>query len=174
MSRRCLRVSWRIAPTAAVHRGGSRVAEQHQPDRIEHDLQIFQLVDERDAPIFQRSVHDRVARRAGQEHHAITEVGRPGHQRIVEIKPVQLGHDEVADHRGDGRIVGKSVERLAAANRLANTEATPLKDLAQSGAHRALVVHQQNRRHGPILAGNSLVCNDWRYMPKLTLGTTPG
>jgi hypothetical protein len=54
-------------------------AKQDQPDRVEHDLQILQLVDERNAPVFQRAVDDGIARGTGQEYHPIAEMGGTRH-----------------------------------------------------------------------------------------------
>ena len=78
--------------------------QQSQLHCIEHDLEVVQLADERDAALFQRLMHPRIASCSSQEDDPLPEVRRPGHESVVEIESVDLGHQEVAHHRGNARI----------------------------------------------------------------------
>ena len=135
-----------FARRAAVCRELCR-PQQDQPDRVEDDVEIFQLVDQRNSTVFQWLVHRRVPGGAGEEYDSVSQMGRSRHQRVVEVEAVELRHDEVAHHRSDRRIVRERLEGDATRIGFHHGETPALENLAQCAADFALIVYQENGRH---------------------------
>jgi hypothetical protein len=128
-------------------RHGSGGTQQHEPYRVEHDLEILQFVDQRYAAIFQCPVDRGISRGSSEKDDPVAQVRGAGHQHIIEIDAVQLRHEEIAHHRRDARIVGYCLEGASPGIGFANCESTPLENLPQGGSDCALVVHQEDCGH---------------------------
>jgi hypothetical protein len=136
----------RNASTASFHpRSGG--PQEHQFHGIEHDAQIVELVDERNASLFQWLVDSGVARRTSEEDHAITEVRGAGHQRVVEVEAIELWHDKIAHDGRDPGIGGQGLEGVPAGVGLPYGESPALEDLPKGGPNRPLIVDQEHGRH---------------------------
>ena len=129
--------------------------QQSQLHCIEHDLEVVQLADERDAALFQRLMHPRIASCSSQEDDPLPEVRRPGHESVVEIESVDLGHQEVAHHRGNARIGRDHLQGPAPGIRLQDGEPGTLEELPQRAPHGALIVYQQDRGHALAWKGGA-------------------
>jgi hypothetical protein len=49
--------------------------QQHEPHRVQNDVQVLQLVDQWDTALFQRLVHGGIASCAGKEDNPVSEMG---------------------------------------------------------------------------------------------------
>jgi hypothetical protein len=121
--------------------------EQGEPHRIQDDVQVFQLVDEWHASLLQGVVHHGIPRRTGQEDHTVLQVGRDGHQCVVEVESAAVGHQEVTDYRRDVAVLGDRLQSASPRFGLTHGEAAFFEDLPQGTPDRAFVIDQENCRH---------------------------
>jgi hypothetical protein len=121
--------------------------QQHQFHGIEDDTQVLQLIDEWHTPLLQWLVDGGIASRSGEKHDPVPQMGRSGHEGVIKVESVELRHHEVADHYGNSRIVGQSLQRVPSGFRLADGETTPLEDLSEGAPDGALIVYQENGGH---------------------------
>src|SRR3954447_9835474 len=139
--------AWPICAITGSSPEASLAPQEHQSHRVEDNVKVFQLIDQGNAPVFQRLVHGGIAGCAGKKYDSVLQVRRSSHERVVEVEPIKLRHKKITDHCRDAGISGESVQRNPPGIGFQNHETTALEDLAQRAADLALVIDQEDRGH---------------------------
>lgn len=127
----------------------NRGVKQGDAHRVDDQLEVVELSEQRDAELFDRQMHGRVTIGPGQENDTVLEARRRLHDPTIELQPVHSRHQDIADDRVGRGVAVDQLEGLSCRGGLPDVVAAPLEEHPHGAPHRGIIVYYQNIGHFP-------------------------